>query len=45
MAEIEPNRAANLNSTLSKTLTIRTYTECSFSMGVYLVAQLVSKKV
>ena len=46
MAEIEPNRAANLNSTLSKTLkTVRTYTEWSFSMGVCLVAQLVSKKV
>ena len=39
MAEIEPNRAANLNSTLSKTLdTVRTYTGCSFSMGVCLVA-------
>ena len=39
MAEIEPNRAANLNSALSKTLNIvRAYNECPFSMGVCLVS-------
>ena len=46
MAEIEPNRAANLNSTLSETLnTVRTYAESSFFHGCLPCSSISQQKV